>query len=255
MNLKAVDFRKQSKNALTGKWGLAIGAYLLASLLGAFSSTINTFNIDIDIDELRLIFNQPQISPEVLLPLLSVLFVTAITGFVYSIALFCLGSIIYLGYAQFNLDIIDSNTAKIGTLFSYFKYWGNAIITNFLRTLYTFLWTLLFIIPGIIAAYSYSMTPYILAENPNTDPSDAITRSKEMMKGNKWRLFCLQISFIGWDILCVLTLGILSFWILPWKQATVAAFYRSLAPLPAEPIEGINNFGDFDTDPTEETTV
>jgi uncharacterized membrane protein len=89
-------------------------------------------------------------------------------------------------------------------LFSQFHRLGAGVCMNFLRGLYTFLWTLLFIIPGVIKAYSYSMTPYILAEHPEMTASEAITESRRIMDGNKWRLFCLSLSFIGWSLLCAL---------------------------------------------------
>ncbi len=87
---------------------------------------------------------------------------------------------------------------------------------------------MLFVIPGILATYSYAMVPYILAENPTLPANKAIKRSKELMKGNRWRLFCLLLSFIGWRIVSGLTLGIGFFWEIPYEQASVAAFYRNL---------------------------
>lgn len=81
----------------------------------------------------------------------------------------------------------------------------------------------------MIASYSYAMTEYILAENPEISANEAITMSKQMMDGNKWRLFCLDFSFIGWDILCGLTLGIGYLWLTPYKQAARAIFYREVS--------------------------
>ena len=88
---------------------------------------------------------------------------------------------------------------------------------------------MLFIIPGIIASYSYAMTDYILAETPELTAKEAIERSKDMMEGNRWRLFCLEISFIGWGILSLLTLGIGSLWLTPYMEASMAAFYREVS--------------------------
>ena len=88
---------------------------------------------------------------------------------------------------------------------------------------------MLFIIPGIIANYSYAMTGFILAEYPEMTAGEAIERSKEMMDGNRFRLFCLQLSFIGWSILCSFTFGIGNLWLRPYRQAATAAFYREIS--------------------------
>lgn len=87
---------------------------------------------------------------------------------------------------------------------------------------------MLFVIPGIIKSYSYAMTFYIMADNPEIDGMEAITRSRQMMNGNKWRLFCLDFSFIGWFILCILTFGLLLLYVGPYMEAAHAAFYQSL---------------------------
>ena len=92
-----------------------------------------------------------------------------------------------------------------------------------------FLQEVLFIIPGVIASYSYAMTDYILTENPELTAKEAIEKSKDMMEGNRWRLFCLEISFFGWVILSLLTLGIGSLWLTPYKEASMAAFYREVS--------------------------
>lgn len=90
------------------------------------------------------------------------------------------------------------------------------------------LWTLLLIIPGIIAAYSYSLVYYILVDEPNLKPLEALRKSKKMMYGNKAKLFYLGLRFIGWALLCVLTLGIGFIWLAPYIQATRAKFYEDV---------------------------
>lgn len=96
----------------------------------------------------------------------------------------------------------------------------------FLVHLFTFLWTLLLIIPGIMKAFSYALTPYILLDEPELTARQAITRSCEIMQGRRWKLFCLSLSFIGWGILSLLTFGIGFLWLAPYMNASIAAFYE-----------------------------
>lgn len=96
----------------------------------------------------------------------------------------------------------------------------------FLVHLFTFLWTLLLIIPGIMKAFSYALTPYILLDEPELTARQAITRSCEIMQGRRWKLFCLYLSFIGWGILSILTFGIGFLWLAPYMNASIAAFYE-----------------------------
>ncbi len=99
----------------------------------------------------------------------------------------------------------------------------------FLRDLYLFFWSLLFIIPGIIKTYSYRMVPYILADHPEMTRKEIFALSRSLMNGNKWKAFVLDLSFIGWYILSVLTLGILHvFFVAPYKNMTDAALYERL---------------------------
>lgn len=96
----------------------------------------------------------------------------------------------------------------------------------FLVNLFTFLWTLLLIIPGIIKAFSYALTPYIIMDEPELTAKQAIARSCEIMQGRRWKLFCLYLSFIGWGILSLLTFGIGFLWLVPYMNASIAAFYE-----------------------------
>lgn len=105
----------------------------------------------------------------------------------------------------------------------------NVVKTMFLRGLYTFLWSLLFIIPGIIKGYEYRMIPYILAENSGIDSREAFEISKKMMDGNKWNAFVLDLSFLGWGILSAFTCGILAvFYVNPYIHMTNAELYVAL---------------------------
>lgn len=105
----------------------------------------------------------------------------------------------------------------------------NIVKTMFFRDLYTFLWSLLFIIPGIVKAYEYRMIPYLLAEYPDMPREQAFEASRRMMNGQKWKSFVLDLSFIGWNILSAITLGIVGvFYVDPYKNMTDAALYEAL---------------------------
>lgn len=235
----ASDFRTLARDALKGRWAIAVIAGLIASLLGAIVSSGPEikFNFSDNGASVNLMFSNQQIysSSGGWLPELNAFIVGGaiyiiIAALILAAVFFVLGSVISLGYSRFNLDLVDrSKEPDISTLFGFFPHWKNAAVANLLQTLYVVLWSLLFIIPGIIASYSYAMTPYILSENPDMAPSEAIARSKEMMSGNRWRLFCLNISFIGWAILCAFTLGIGNLWLTPYMQAATAAFYRDVS--------------------------
>lgn len=102
------------------------------------------------------------------------------------------------------------------------------IFSMLLRDVYLFLWSLLFIIPGVVKAYSYKMVPYLLAENPNMGADNAITLSRKMMDGHKFNTFVLELSFIGWYLLGALALGIGIFFVNPYFYATEAQLYIAL---------------------------
>jgi len=136
----------------------------------------------------------------------SAIYIT-IAAIAMAVVYFVLGSIISVGYARFNLDLVDGGNPSFETLFGYFSYWKTTAVARLLQSLYVLLWSLLFIIPGIMASYSYAMTEFILAEHPELTAGEAIAQSKVMMAGNRWRRFCLHFSFIGWDILCTLTMA------------------------------------------------
>ena len=205
--LKAKDFRLQAWGKLKGNWGTAIAVTIIYSV---------------------------------------------ITGILAALAYFYIGAIaellvagpLSLGLVIFYLNVTRKSEAEIGNMFAGFKNFIKALLAWLLVGIFTFLWSLLFIIPGIIKSYSYSMTMYVLADNPDMDPSDAIKKSMELMQGNKWRLFCLQFSFIGWILLSMLTFGILMFWVQPYMQAATAEFYNSLVEgekaveVEAEVVEG-----------------
>lgn len=234
----AADFRSIARDVLRGKWKIAVLVGLVASMLGAVDGMGPEVKVNIEASNvkasLELAGNTIFSTGGSLNSDLGAFMVGKYTYIMIAVLLigalyFVLGSIIEVGYAKFNLNLVDKLEGTFENLFAYFSYWKTTAVAKLLRSIYLLLWSLLFIIPGIIAALSYAMTEYILAENPEISAGEAINLSKQMMDGNKWRLFCLRLSFIGWDILCGFTLGIGYLWLNPYKQAAEAAFYREIS--------------------------
>lgn len=132
------------------------------------------------------------------------------------------------GYNFFNRQ--REGTSKFTNIFGGFTHghYKASIRNMFLKDLYEFLWSMLFVIPGIIKSYSYWMVPYITAANPNLSASRVFEISKKTMSGEKWRTFVLQLSFIGWDLLAILTFGIGGYFLAPYKETTYAELYAAL---------------------------
>lgn len=179
------EIKKNTKAAMKGKWGVAIGVLIVHSLL---SSAISATAIGI-----------------VALPLLAV------------------------GLAAFFLDALRSEKGSFESFFKGFtEYLGTKLLSMLLMQIFISLWSILLFIPGIVKSYSYSMTPYILLDKPELSATEAITDSRMMMRGHKWQLFLLDLSFIGWILLSLLTFGILFIYVIPYMEAARAEFYRTL---------------------------
>jgi len=189
----------QALKSLTGKWGVAIGSWLVFFILTDFQMGWEWQGDD---------------------------------GGDYKIGLKIIGLIIggplSLGYTTLILLISRNQKPDFAILFSGFKRFGVSLAAYLLISIFTILWFLLLIIPGFIALLRYSQTYYILSEDKNIGPLDAITKSKEMMVGNKWKLFCLYCSFIGWFILCIVTLGFAGLYVGPYLSQSCANFYNDL---------------------------
>lgn len=137
------------------------------------------------------------------------------------------GTVIEMGGKRFFV-LNKTGIPSVGVVLDGFKSgnYGNVVLTMFLRELYTVLWSLLLIVPGIIKYYEYLMVPYILAENPGMNRKEVFAISKRMMNGQKMETLVLSLSFIGWDLLSVVTCGIAGiFYVVPYKEATFAELY------------------------------
>ena len=135
-----------------------------------------------------------------------------------------------VGGKRYFLKARKQSNIKISVIREIFKKnnWSNVAVTMLLKNIYNYLWYLTIIV-GFIKTYEYKMIPYILAENPKIEKKKAFKLSKQMMKGNKWKAFVLDISFIGWEILSIFTFGLLNIlYINPYKVATVSELYETL---------------------------
>jgi len=189
----------QALNSLKGKWGIAIGAWLVFFILTEFQMGWEWQGDD---------------------------------GGDYKVSLKIIGLIISgplsLGYTTLILLISRNQKPDFAILFSGFKRFGTSLAAYLLRIIFIILWTLLLIIPGIIACLRYSQTFYILSEDENIGPLEAISKSKEMMVGNNWKLFCLYFRFIGWFILCIVTFGFAGLYVGPYFSQSRTNFYNDL---------------------------
>ncbi len=167
-----------------------------------------------------------------------------LTSFIYFAIVAAIGSIptinifsflitIPIGYGMsiWFLNFLRSEVGKepeISTIFDGFKDYARIFITIFLTNLYAVLWGLLLIVPGIIKALSYALTPYILKDYPELKNNEAIELSMAMMKGHKMQLLLMALNFTMWSILSIFTLCIALLWIIPYMEATMAAFYEEV---------------------------
>ncbi len=215
--------RARARENLRGMWPVAIGVAAIAYLLGGlmfgaqFFPELKTEFTTTDLEALRS-FEFDRINTHMRVGNINAI---GLVGFI-------LGGVSQLGYGQFLLKQHDRQEPTWNDLFSQFHRFGQGFAQKFLRGLYCFLWGLLFVIPGIVKSYSYAMTPYIMAENPEMSAQDAIRASIELMDGHKGELFWLRLTFIGWDLLAALTLNLGHLALNPYKNAAEAAFYREL---------------------------
>jgi uncharacterized membrane protein len=183
------ELMAEARETLSGNWGLAIATFLVYGII------ISIFQVI------------PTVGPV--------------------LVLFIAGPML-VGISMFSLSLSRGENARLEQIFEGFKNYGTVLGAYLLMVVLILLWMLLLIIPGIIAAIAYSQTFYILAEDDAISSMDALKKSKEMMDGYKWKYFCLGLRFIGWALLCILTLGIGFLWLSPYIQISYAKFYEDL---------------------------
>lgn len=248
MKKTASDFRSIARESLKGNWLKAGIVALIASILGG-SLYISGFNLDFNLNSTETSSTQGMLlgtsqTNDFLTYVVLIAFV------MFGISLI-IGGFVALGNAKFQLSLIDRKESNMSDIFSQSDRFGDGFKMQFWIGLKVFLWSLVLVIPGIVKQYSYAMTPYIMYERPELSVKDAMSESQEIMYGNKWRLFCLHFSFIGWELLLVVIssfviagglfgfLGMLSvlvsfvvpiagFLLAAYQEASQAAFYREI---------------------------
>lgn len=201
------ELKKDAKASLIGKYGDSIGIVLFLGFLTFFLEMViyfftRTFGFS---DEAHSILN-----------------------FIFS---FLLSSFLTLGYYNFFLKISRDEDVEINELWSKAYLFVPYIILSIVMSLFIFCFTLLLIIPGIVAALSYSMSYYIMLDYPEMGTLEILKESKRMMRGHKMEYLILLLSFLGWAILGIFTLGILWLWLIPYMNVTMANFYNKIKEL------------------------
>ena len=227
------DYKNAALAALKGNWPSAVLAMLVYLFISVIAVSPNV------VSQVQLALN----------PSASGFFANhsgATSGFIYLMELLVLYPLVKGLFNTLNRLLVNGDADLVRGMFNsaLTKYW-RTVLASLLQFVFIFLWSLLLIVPGIIKAFSYSMTWFILEDEPELSPNKAIELSMAMMKGHKFDLFYLYLSFIGWGILSLFTLGIGLLWLTPYMYTSVAAFYqdvkadfiakRELAAVPAAP--------------------
>jgi len=202
------ELRAQARVQLKGVWGkmaLAVFIYFCIIYTAVLLFTdYSSYNI----------FNNPLYNP-------------VLSG-ISNIAVFIVSGPFALGFVIMYMNRLREKEVLVKNIFEGFKSFSKSFLLALLQIIFVFLWCLLLIVPGIIKSISYSMAFYIMNDNPDIKPIEAINKSKAMMKGYKGKYFLLSLSFIGWYLLGILTLGIGYIWLTPYVGLSTANFYENL---------------------------
>ena len=224
--LKSKELRQKAWDSLKGKYWMAFIVVLVLGLLSSIGNALTSFGQNLS--EVLGLVDPAELDSVMAIGALvinGIVIVSTVIGFLITLLV---GNAATVGLCNYFIKNTDSKPT-FADAFSGFKIkYGRNIGTLLLVGIKTVLWSILLIIPGIIKSFEYAIIPYILADDAEISSKDAFKKAKQMMKGNKWRLFKLNFSFIGWFLLCVLTLGIGTFFLIPYIDAANAEFYVEL---------------------------
>ena len=193
------ELKQNAKDRLKNNWGLAIGIIIVCTLI----SCIPNLLAEIDSESFAI---------SVIIPIITLVITGPLT----------------IGQCKFFINLANRSNPKFSDLWYGFNNMLRAIGVTLLVGVIVFIGTILFIIPGIILAFMYSQVYYIMAENPEMSIMNCLKESSRIMKGHKMDLFILELSFLGWGILMVITLGIAGLYVLPYYNATLTNFYLDI---------------------------
>ncbi len=215
-DLSNKELMAEARMALSGNWGMAVLGYVLyVALMVSLYLLVSSSTVFVGVVSVISGANAEAATEAMQV-------VVQLTELLFSGAFM-------VGFARFFLLIAREGGARLECLFAGFKRFFTAFWAYFLSNLFIFLWAMLLIIPGIIAVFRYAMVYYVLADDPTCGPLEAITRSKQMMVGKKWKFFCLHWRFLGWALLALLFTGGLGFlWLVPYMQTSFAKFYEDV---------------------------
>ncbi|CAK6477153.1 DUF975 family protein [Peribacillus castrilensis] len=219
--MRISELKRKALQSLGGKWGVTVSLMLLLFLINLIFPLIVEVIGSGGFSEWLMQEDTPLWSD--------------IFSMVFSIALIPLT----ISTTWFYLNLVREGNPGIPEVFAIYKDGKTSfklIGASILQAIFIFLWSLLLIIPGIIKAIAYSQQFFLLKDHPEYTVLEAITESKKRMKGLKWKYFLMHLSFIGWGILCMFTLGIGLLWLIPYAGTTTAAFYEELI-VPQEDID------------------
>jgi len=213
LNIRISEIKRQSLQSLKGNWGQVV--------LLSFIMAIIVYALFIMVDLILTGGFNAWFSDEV---------IHTVVGII-NIAIYIVLMPLSIGVAWFYLSLVRGNNPRLSYVLSAYHNGKTAIkliAATILQGIFVYLWTLLLIIPGIIKGIAYSQTFYILRDHPEFTILEAITESRRKMNGLKWKYFLLELSFIGWGILCLFTLGIGYLWLVPYISTAKATFYNQL---------------------------